>query len=107
VHLDHQFSRLGIADAIRPKAVRPDTDIVSQLVAKGEIEAGIVVITQILTTPGVELVGPLPDELQYYVAFAGAVSTKSTAPGPARDLLKFLTGPVAIPTITSQGMKPG
>jgi molybdate transport system substrate-binding protein len=107
LHLDQEFARLGIADAIRAKAVRPDTDIVSQLVAKGEIEAGMVVITQILTTPGVELVGPLPNELQYYVAFVGAVSTTSTVPGPARDLLKFLTGPVAIPIIKSQGMEPG
>jgi molybdate transport system substrate-binding protein len=107
VHLDQQFARLGIADDIRRKAVRPDTDIVSELVAKGEIEAGIVVITQILTTPGVELVGRLPEDLQYYVAFVGAVSTRSMAAGPARDLLNFLIGPVAIPIIKSQGMEPG
>jgi molybdate transport system substrate-binding protein len=47
IHLDQQFARLGIADAIRSKAARPDTDIVSELVAKGEIAAGIVVTTQI------------------------------------------------------------
>ena len=34
----------------------------SELVAKGDVELGLVVITQILTTPGVELVGPLPRE---------------------------------------------
>jgi molybdate transport system substrate-binding protein len=107
VHLDQEFTRLGIADAIKAKAVRPDTDIVSLLVARGEIQAGIVVITQILTTPGVELVGPLPAELQYYVAFVGAVSTTSAAPGPAGDLLKFLTGPTAVSIIKSQGMEPG
>ena len=106
-HLDREFSRLGIADDIRKKAVRPDTDIVSELVAKGEIEAGIVVITQIVTSPGVEMVAPLPDELQYYVSFVGAVSTQSKAQGAARDLLKFLTGPLSIPVIKSQGMAPG
>lgn len=106
-HLDQEFIRLGIADAIKAKAIRPDKDIVSLLVAKGEIQAGIVVITQILTTPGVELVGPLPAELQYYVAFVGAVSTTSAAPGPARDLLKFLTGSAAVSIIKSQGMEPG
>jgi len=106
-HLDHQFARLGIADAIRPKAVRPDTDIVSQLVAKGEIEAGIVVTTQILTTPGVQLAGSLPDELPYYVQFVGVVSTRSTVPGPSQDLLEFLTRPDTVRTIKSQGMKPG
>lgn len=34
--------------------------MVSDLVAKGEAELGIVVITQILTSPGVDYVGPLP-----------------------------------------------
>lgn len=36
----------------------------SELVAKGEIELGMVVTTQIMTTPGVELVGPIPREIQ-------------------------------------------
>ena len=47
------IERLGIADAIKGKVTMPNTDIVSELVAKGELELGIVVITQILTTPGV------------------------------------------------------
>lgn len=101
------FERLGILDAIKPKVVRPETDIVSKLVAKGEIELGMVVITQIMTTPGVELVGPIPHELQFYVRWSGAVSANSTAPEVARDLLKFLTGPTAIPVLRAQGMEPG
>lgn len=98
--------RLGIADAIKSKVTIPDTDIVSELVAKGELELGIVVITQILTTPGVELVGPLPPEIQFYVEFAAGVSANSKAPDAARALIKFLTAPTAIPVIRSQGMEP-
>jgi hypothetical protein len=52
------LERLGIAEAVKSKVTRPESDIVSELVAKGEVELGMVVITQILTTPGVELVGP-------------------------------------------------
>jgi molybdate transport system substrate-binding protein len=94
-------------DAIRAKVVRPETDIVSELVAKGEIELGLVVITQIMTTPGVELVGPIPHELQSYVRWSGGVSAKSAAPQVARDLLNFLTGETAIPVLKAQGMEPG
>jgi len=32
--------RLGIADAIKPKVTIPNSDIVSELVAKGELEIG-------------------------------------------------------------------
>jgi molybdate transport system substrate-binding protein len=66
----------------------------------------MVVITQILTTPGVELVGPLPEELQSYITFSGGVSTTSREPNAARELNKFLAGPAAVPVIRAQGMEP-
>jgi len=106
VYLANMLTRLGVTDAIEQKVTRPETDIVSELVAKGEIELGMVVITQILTTPGVELVGPLPGEIQSYVTFTGGVSTASEAPDVARALMRFLTGPVAVPVIKAQGMEP-
>jgi molybdate transport system substrate-binding protein len=99
--------RLGVADAIKPKVTVPSTDIVSELVAKGELELGVVVMTQILTTPGVELAGPLPPEIQFYTVFVGGISANSKAPDAARALLQFLTGPTAAPVIRSQGMEPG
>ena len=85
----------------------PDSDIVSELVAKGELELGIVLLTQILTTPGVELVGPLRPDIQYSFQFTAGASARSKAPAAARDLLKFFGAPTAIPVIKSQGMEPG
>jgi molybdate transport system substrate-binding protein len=98
--------RLGLTDAIASKVTVPNTDISSELVAKGEIELGIVAITQTFTTPGVELVGPLPPEVQFYAAFGAAISVTSKAPDAARDLLTFLKGPTATAVIKSQGMEP-
>ena len=66
----------------------------------------MVVITQILTTPGVDLVGPLPPEIQSYVVFTAGVSANSKVPDAAEQLMKFLTGPAAIPVIRAQGMEP-
>jgi molybdate transport system substrate-binding protein len=100
------LERLGIADAIRPKVRIPDADIVSELVAGGALEIGIVVTTQILTTPGVDLVGPLPPEIQIYATFEAVVSANSKTPDAARALIEFLSGPIAIPVIRSQGMDP-
>jgi molybdate transport system substrate-binding protein len=100
------FQQMGIADAIASKTTRPEIDAVSELVAEGKVELGIVVSTQILTTPGVEFVGPLPAEIQHYVVFVGAVSADSKAPDAARELLKFLSSPRALSVIKSQGMEP-
>ena len=99
------MDELGISDAIKSKVTIPASDIASELVAKGELELVVVAITQILTTPGVELVGPLPRQIQRYAEFAAGVSSKSKAPSAARDLIKFLIGPTAIPVIKSQGME--
>ena len=105
IHIASLLERLGIAEAVGAKATRPDSDIVSELVARGEVELGLVVITQIMTTPGVELVGPLPPELQSYVVFTAGISNKSKSSDAAKQLVRFLLGPVAVPVIKAQGME--
>ena len=85
IYLAALIERLGLTEALKSKVVRPDSDTVSELVAKGEVELGLVVITQILTTHGVELVGPLPPELQSYIVFTAGVSTNSRAPAAAKS----------------------
>ena len=50
IYIAGLLERLGIAEAIKSKVTRPESDIVSELVAKGEVEIGMTVITQILTT---------------------------------------------------------
>jgi molybdate transport system substrate-binding protein len=106
IYVHGLLERLGIAEAVASKVTRPESDVVSELVARGEVELGLVVITQILTTAGVELVGPLPPEVQSYVVFTAGVSAISKVPDAARQLIEFLTGPAAIPTIRAQGMEP-
>ena len=106
IHVAAVLEQLGIAEAVAAKTTRPDTDIVSELVARGEVELGIVVVTQIVTTPGVDLVGPLPPTLQSYVVFTAGVSAKSKVPAAAKQLLTFLTGPTAVEVIRRQGMEP-
>jgi molybdate transport system substrate-binding protein len=105
-YLHGLFERMGIAESIAAKTTRPETDIVSELVAQGEIELGMVVSTQILTTPGVDFVGPLPPEIQHYIVFVGAIGAGSQAPDAARELIKYLGSPRALAVIKAQGMEP-
>jgi len=105
IYLAGLLERLGIAEAIKSKVTRPETDTVSELVARGEVELGMVVLTQIMTTPGVDLVGPLPPEIQSYIIFSAGISANSRVPNAARQLMKFLRGPTALPVIRAQGME--
>jgi molybdate transport system substrate-binding protein len=105
-YLQGLFERFGIAEEIQSKAKRTETDTVGELVAEGDAEIGVTAIATLIATPGVDIVGPLPSEIQSYVFFAGAISTNAGVPDVARDLIKFLTGPTAIPVIRSKGMEP-
>ncbi len=107
VYLASLFERLGIADLIRSKLTLPETDIVSELVSRGDVELGLVVITQILTTPGVALAGPLPSEIQSYITFTGGISANSTSMQAAKELMGVLKSRTAIRIMKSQGMEPG
>ena len=64
-------------------------------IAKGDAEIGLFNISEILPVKGVALVGPLPQELQSYISFVGAVHTSSAAPDIAAAYLTSLTEPAA------------
>ena len=107
VYMARVLERLGIADTIRSKLTLPETDIVSELVSRGEVEVGIVVITQILTTDGVALAGPLPSEIQSYVTFTGGISASSKSIADAKALIGDLQSPAALRVMRAQGMEAG
>ena len=107
IYLDKLFGQMGIAEALRDKTVRPPTESVSELVASGDVELGIIVIPNILSVPGAQLVGPLPEEIQSYIVFTGAVSADTPNRQAARDLIAFLKSPVGVQAIKTKGMAGG
>ncbi|MGE0037956.1 MAG: molybdate ABC transporter substrate-binding protein [Xanthobacteraceae bacterium] len=100
------LERLGLKETLASKTTVPKTEISTELVAKGEIELAIIVVTQAFTTPGVELAGPLPPEIQTPAVFGAAISSNSQAPGAAQRLLDSFKTPRAIEVIKAQGMDP-
>jgi molybdate transport system substrate-binding protein len=105
-YLEALFDRWGIGAELQPKSKLPDTDVVGELVARGEVEIGVTAIATMIATSGVDIVGPIPPEIQSPVLFTGAVATNAAVPDVARDLIKFLTGSAAIPVIKSKDMEP-
>ncbi len=104
IYLDKLFARMNIAEALRGKTVKPETESVSEAVASGDVELGIIVIPNILSVPGAELVGPIPEEIQSYIVFTAAVAATSPNQQSARDLVAFLKSPEAVAAIRTKGM---
>jgi molybdate transport system substrate-binding protein len=107
IHLVKVFDQLGLTDALAAKTVKPATEAVSEMVAAGEVELGIIVIPNILSVPGAELVGPLPEAIQSWITFTAAVSPNSPNQQAARDVIKLMKSPAGVESIKVKGMEPG
>ena len=100
------FDRLGIAEPMQAKMqAQPSPAQVVAVVAKGEVELGIFLIN-VLTAPGLDVVGPFPEELQENVVFTAAVASGSKEAAAARALIEYLKSPAAVTVIKSNGMIP-
>jgi molybdate transport system substrate-binding protein len=67
---------------------------------------GLTQISEILPYPQAELAGPFPAEIQMYTDFAAAISTAALQAEAAKALIKFMTGPAALPVYKAKGLDP-
>jgi molybdate transport system substrate-binding protein len=101
------LERLGISEEMKTKLRQSGSGGAAvEAVAAGEAEMGVVAISNIVEF-GADLVGPLPSELQSYIAFAAGVITRAKEPGAAKALVNLLTASAAITVIKAKGMEPG
>ena len=101
------FQRLGIDEAMKAKTVAQDqpTGIIPAVVSgKAEIA---VFVNNVLTAPGVDIVGPFPAKYQQELVFPAALSVDTQQKEAAQALIDFLMSPAAAAVIKSKGMTPG
>ena len=114
IFLAQALAKLGIAAALKPKIrlVSPpagqSSPRVGEAVERGEAEIGLQPISELIEVPGIDIVGPLPAELQSpdLVYLAGSPFL-SKQPLPAKALIDFLAAPAAAPVYKANGMEPG
>jgi molybdate transport system substrate-binding protein len=105
-HFNSLLARLGIADEMKPKLRPMPADRIAQAVPNGEAEM-IIVTMSVIMAPGMDVVGPIPAELQFYNRFAGAVGSNARERDAAEELLRYLATPAAAAVITAKGLQPG
>jgi molybdate transport system substrate-binding protein len=98
--------RLGIADEVLPKSRRILSERVGAVVARGDAELGLQQISELLPIPGIELLGPLPPELQRVTVLSAGIAAGAREPEAARDLIRFLSSPDAAGAVRATGLDP-
>ncbi len=107
VYLLGLLDRLGIADAVKAKAVFTEPgQRVGLMIANGKAAIGVQQITELLAMPGIDFVGPLPPALQTIIVYATArpVNAKETA--AAAEFAKFLSSKSVVPAAKRMGLDP-
>ena len=96
IYLDGLFQRLGLAEAVRPKAVLVAGGLVAERVANGDADLAIHQVSEILPVAGVDLVGPLPEAIQNYTTYGVGLAPKAASSVAARSFIAtFGTGEAA------------
>ena len=107
-YLVGMFQKLGIYDQVKSKAsIAKANEPVGEKVARGEAEIGFHQLSELIPVKGIQIVGPLPPELQYITVFSGAIHIEAKEPDAAHALIKFLTTPGVGENIKKHGLDTG
>jgi molybdate transport system substrate-binding protein len=100
------FKKLGIENEMKDKARMIPATPVGEIVAHGDAEIGFQQISELKPVPGIDIVGPLPADLQKITVFSAGIATASKEPEAGKALIKFLTSPAAAVETTKSGLDP-
>jgi molybdate transport system substrate-binding protein len=106
-HFTKVIERLGIVDEMKPKTIlaKPGDDT-GVLVAHGQAELGVHQLQVLVSVPGIEIVGPLPGDLQDTIVFAAAILPGARSPEASKALVDFLRTPESAGVMKAKGMEP-
>jgi molybdate transport system substrate-binding protein len=108
VSFNETLTRLGIAEEMKPKIkIAQGGRGAMEMLAKGEVDIGLTFISEIITEPGVEVVGPLPRDISARTELVAFVAAHAKEPAAAKALLAYLSGPEAAKVYIERGMQPG
>jgi molybdate transport system substrate-binding protein len=93
-HIAAMLMQMGVTDTAERRIV-PKSAISggAEFIAKGEVEIGFYLLSEVLAVKGVAVAGMLPAALQNYVVYAGAILADSPSPDAAAEFIKFVADP--------------
>jgi molybdate transport system substrate-binding protein len=100
------FEKLGITEAMKDKAKKIPATPVGEIVARGEAELGLQQLSELKAVSGIDIVGPLPADLQKITIFSAGIAAVSKEPEAGKALIKFLASPAAHDALVKSGLEP-
>ena len=105
LHLAGELTRLGLAEELGPKFKAYD-GYAAQACANGEVEIAIQQISELAPVEGLDIIGPVPDELQKITVFSAGIGAHSGHRDNALAFIACLKSKEAAPTLRANGLEP-
>ncbi len=107
VYIAKQIERMGIAEQLKGKTKHPPSGGLSgTLLVTGDADIAINSKPELLSVPGVEVVGPLPGDMAFTVVYAAAVQTGAAQSDAAKLFVNYLKSPEAQAVFKAKGYDP-
>jgi molybdate transport system substrate-binding protein len=100
------IKRLGIADQVNAKATVIPRGFTGELAAKGEVEIAVQQISELMAVPGVDIVGPLPPDIEGVTTFTAGLFSGAKEKEAAAALIRLLSAPTSTPIFRAKGLEP-
>jgi molybdate transport system substrate-binding protein len=107
IHFVQACQRLGIADAVAAKLVKPRPgEMVGPVLVRGDADIGVQQPAELLPVPGIEIIGPLPPELRQTIVYGATVFTGSTQREGNQAFVEFMRSHAAREVLRHTGLDP-
>jgi molybdate transport system substrate-binding protein len=100
------IEQLGIASDINAKAVIIQQGFTAEKLVSGEADLAVQQISELKQIDGIEVVGPIPRDLQTPAVFSAGRMTATSKPDEANRLLRFLASSDVAPVLRDSGLEP-
>jgi molybdate transport system substrate-binding protein len=105
IYVANLLERMGIAGEMKSKTRLSTLDTLYTSVASGEVEIGFNQVSEILAQPIVELIAPLPSDIQNYTQFAPGIIAGSNQTDAVKALVAFLSSPASRTVLKAKGFE--
>jgi molybdate transport system substrate-binding protein len=107
-YMQKLFEKMGIADQIKAKTKITQPGVpVAGLIRNGDAEIGFQQVSELIHEPGIDFLGPIPNDVQQITTFSGGIPAGSKEQGAAKALQTFLTAKERADTLKKHGLSPG
>ena len=100
------IERLGVASEINARANIIPSGFTAEKLVTGEADLAVQQISELKQVAGIEIIGPIPHQLQTPAVFSAGLMAASNKPEPAERLLRFLASPEVAPVLLESGLEP-